>query len=584
MKATTAKAAAALLLLLTACAQRDPVAPVADVTDEGSADTTADTSGSADTTADTSDGSGDGSGEGSGPTIVQCLTASDCAPRHDCVDQRCILICATDADCDDRNLCTAERCEAGSCVTTFVTPEVGDATPGDCRAKVCVEGILQELPSLTDVPADDGVGCTESVCSQTFPFHRPRNEICDDGDPLNGVESCDIRRGCLPGDVPGWICTAETEPGWEAIEVCNDGQDNNEDGATDEGCPCAYGEVQRCFTGAPATRGVGGCTDGLQRCIDRSAPHWGPCQGAITASTELCDGKDNDCNSCTDDIEGCTPALRCPTLDTASPLTDYTLDGTAFYANLANVIGWNWTVEPPANSATESPADPAASLTSVYLDVSGDYRMHLEVTDGEGVQSCTWTVRAQGPGLRVEMAWDSLGSVDMDLHLHKPGTTGAFCTAADDCYFDNCRVTNLTGVTWGYAPSDAAACGAGVGDTCYNPRLDINNVRGNNPENINIDNPANGDTFRIMAHMFAGTQPTAPQVSIFCGGQLKSLLGGGSDAVRLTQAGAACQGSSWRVADVQMLVDEATGAVDCLVVPVLNAAGNPDVRVNNTAF
>ena len=34
MKATTAKAAAALLLLLTACAQRDPVAPVADVTDE----------------------------------------------------------------------------------------------------------------------------------------------------------------------------------------------------------------------------------------------------------------------------------------------------------------------------------------------------------------------------------------------------------------------------------------------------------------------------------------------------------------------------------------------------------------------
>jgi hypothetical protein len=33
-----------------------------------------------------------------------------------------------------------------------------------------------------------------------------------------------------------------------------------------------------------------------------------------------------------------------------------------------------------------------------------------------------------------------------------------------------------------------------------------------------------------------------------------------------------------------MLVDEATGAVDCLVLPVLNAAGNPDVRVNNTAF
>jgi len=47
MNATNAKAAAALLLLLTACAQRDPVAPAADVVDENSADTTADTAGSA---------------------------------------------------------------------------------------------------------------------------------------------------------------------------------------------------------------------------------------------------------------------------------------------------------------------------------------------------------------------------------------------------------------------------------------------------------------------------------------------------------------------------------------------------------
>jgi hypothetical protein len=180
------------------------------------------------------------------------------------------------------------------------------------------------------------------------------------------------------------------------------------------------------------------------------------------------------------------------------------------------------------------------------------------------------------------MRWDTFGSVDMDFHLHRSGTTTNFCTD-DDCYYGNCR-TYGAGLPWGYVSSPAEACGGGAGDTCYNPRLDIDNIVGFDPENINVDNPNNGDSFRVMSHMFGGTARTNPVVTIYCGGRLKAVFGEAPDLVGLTRSGGSCGGETWRVADVRMLVDPETGVTDCVVEPLLGRSGGYDVRQGDATF
>jgi len=63
------------------------------------------------------------------------------------------------------------------------------------------------------------------------------------------------------------------------------------------------GEVQWCYTGAPATYNVGQCTPGTQQCqaLDLDVGQWDECDGEVLPELELCDGIDNDCNDEVDD-------------------------------------------------------------------------------------------------------------------------------------------------------------------------------------------------------------------------------------------------------------------------------------------
>jgi hypothetical protein len=57
-----------------------------------------------------------------------------------------------------------------------------------------------------------------------------------------------------------------------------------------------------CYPGPAGTAGVGLCRAGRQRCVDRGgATDWGPCEGFIIPSPEVCDRLDNDCNGMVDD-------------------------------------------------------------------------------------------------------------------------------------------------------------------------------------------------------------------------------------------------------------------------------------------
>lgn len=510
----------------------------------------------------------------------ECTRAQDCPPRFQCIEGTCLRACTQDVQCDDLNPCTSESCADGFCEYRNIQPVVPDLSPGDCLSTQCVDGVLTEVNDEDDSFEDDGIACTVERCQGRFPSRQLDHSLCDDGDDLNGFELCSEEEGgCIAGQQPPWVCE-EFVSGYLREEVCGDGQDNNGDGEADENCPCAFGTTQRCFTGPPGAREVGGCLDGVQFCINRTDPQWGPCTGSIVPSEEICDNKDNDCNGCVDDIEECVPLFACPDADTASPLRTYPLDGLALFDATPDGATWEWTVIAPPNSATTGAEDPDAAQTEVYFDVSGQYQISLTVEDEKGaVYGCSWVVTVAGSGLRVEMRWDTFGRVDMDLHMHRPDRTTDFCTD-DDCYYANCINRSLS---WGYPESPGIECGR-PGLTCNNPRLDIDNISRFDPENINIDNPRNGDTFRIMAHKFSGSAPTNPVISIYCGGTLASVLGEAPDLATMRDSGGGCQGDTWRVADVTMFVDDATGITTCTVDVLEDETGDWDIRNDDRSF
>lgn len=113
---------------------------------------------------------------------------------------------------------------------------------------------------------------------------------------------------CNPGGVCGigvTVCTGQNATrcssldratmaaGQENPNFC-DGQDNDCDGSTDEGCACAANIERACGND------VGECQPGVQTCS--ADGRWGTCEGEIKPlAQELCNGKDDDCDNATDE-------------------------------------------------------------------------------------------------------------------------------------------------------------------------------------------------------------------------------------------------------------------------------------------
>ncbi|MBU1220084.1 hypothetical protein KKF97_09715, partial [Myxococcota bacterium] len=72
----------------------------------------------------------------------------------------------------------------------------------------------------------------------------------------------------------------------------NSNNNNNTNNITD---PCDVGEQRPCYTGAPETRGVGQCQDGIEICTTGS---WEDsiCEGEQLPTEEQCNGLDDDCD------------------------------------------------------------------------------------------------------------------------------------------------------------------------------------------------------------------------------------------------------------------------------------------------
>jgi hypothetical protein len=92
--------------------------------------------------------------------------------------------------------------------------------------------------------------------------------------------------------------TCSTGPGGSndqsKTEICGDGIDNDCDGVIDEGCACdAVGFKRNCSIN------IGECRIGIQTCTVNG---WSGCIGGVMPSAEICDGKDNNCDSLIDNV------------------------------------------------------------------------------------------------------------------------------------------------------------------------------------------------------------------------------------------------------------------------------------------
>jgi hypothetical protein len=153
-----------------------------------------------------------------------------------------------------------------------------------------------------------------------------------------------------------------------------------------------------------------------------------------------------------------------------------------------SIVSYDWTLVSAPAGATSTMPGGTANRRGFTPDVAGEYIGQLVVTDNDGLASepCLATLTATaGDGLWVEMFWTNSGD-DMDLHLLDDGGT---LTTDSDCYYANCT---WGGLNWG---------GAGPTD---DPILDLDDIPGTGPENINIDSPARGD-YTVYVHDYPGS-------------------------------------------------------------------------------
>lgn len=162
--------------------------------------------------------------------------------------------------------------------------------------------------------------------------------------------------------------------------------------------------------------------------------------------------------------------------------------GNASYDPDGSIVDYAWTLYSSPAGATSTMPGGTANRRGFTPDVAGEYIGELVVTDNDGLVSepCYATLNAAaGDGLWVEMFWTHSGD-DMDLHLLDDGGT---LTTDSDCYYANCT---WGGLNWGSSGSSD------------DPILDLDDIPGTGPENINIDSPARG-TYTVYVHDYPGS-------------------------------------------------------------------------------
>jgi hypothetical protein len=244
------------------------------------------------------------------------------------------------------------------------------------------------------------------------------------------------------------------------------------------------------------------------------------------------------------DIIGTGVDISCPVAiasvdegEEVIPQTTLHLKGDASYSPVSGVSVklWLWSVQQPVGSASNF--IPSSTFTNPVFEVNaaGLYTFQLIVTDTTNTDSCEPAILPiiviPDEAIHVELLWDTPSDTDstdegegngtdLDLHFAHPfgngpdldldGVGDPWFDTTFDCFWFN-KEPN-----WGtFSP-----------DVDDNPSLDRDDIDGWGPENLNINIPEEGATYRIGihywdAHSFGETIAT---VKVYIYGELETTI------------------------------------------------------------
>jgi hypothetical protein len=291
----------------------------------------------------------------------------------------------------------------------------------------------------------------------------------------------------------------------------------------------------------------------------------------------------------------CTLAADDPRVAGIRPDEVATLDGADFVDG--DVASYRWTLKAEDCDAVVQNAEfifKGATTQVVRFQPSrpAPYHFTLEVTGRGGDRAtCEIEVPVKGVGLRTELCWDTSTSADLDIYLHnpfnrdpwfEPGSFGVI----DGINETTCNTSNAVPmlrdrprVDWGYASSPVDACNTpsfqgflSLG-RCPNPRASVDNnqsIASGTTERIQLDNPRDGERFRVMAQNFNNAK-AKPRLFVYCSGERAGAFEAPSMPANFQGPSMSGFGVMWRIADITTKHD-AQGRVVCSAVPVNDRA------------
>lgn len=169
------------------------------------------------------------------------------------------------------------------------------------------------------------------------------------------------------------------------------------------------------------------------------------------------------------------------------------------------ITDYEWTVVETPEGSGGYFVDPLIPYTQYFADISGQYTVQLVVENEIGLRSepeqCVIQAKPT-ENIHIEMYWDIPNS-DLDLHFKQYGYD--WFEIPGDCNWCN------RSPDWG---------SAGEGD---DPKLALDNRTGYGPENINLNNPGNGD-YDIYVHYYtyngSGASTAIATVKVWVDGSL----------------------------------------------------------------